>query len=279
MQKIKRYFSVKRISSLLALVGLVFLSQVSPITAQTVTQGYESDEPLQRATIVSLAADNATKVEPATLDNLDRLHGVVVGQNDATFVLSAEEQETLVSINGRFEAFVSNENGAIRIGDLITVSRVSGIGMKASEGEPTLIGKANGVFDGETGVLSTTEISINGEAQKVAIGRIQIDVGVAGNPLFKPTKANVPGFLERLAENIAQKPVDPIRIYISLFVFFSTGIVAGVLLYSGIRSSVISVGRNPLSKKSITRSLLQIILTAVIILLLGIFGVYLLLRI
>lgn len=270
--------SVRKLLSGSGLIALVIVANAGPITAQTVTQGYASDSLLQRATIVSLQADNALGVEPANLDNTDRIHGVVVARNDATFVLTAEEEQTLVTTNGRFETFVSNENGAIAPGDFITVSRVAGIGMKASEAETAIIGKANGTFDGETGVLSTTEVDVNGELQKVSIGRIQVDIGVAGNPLYKPTKANVPGFLEKIAENIAQKPVDPIRIYIGMVVFLAAGVISGTLLYSGIRSSMISVGRNPLSKKSITKSLMQIILTSVIILLLGIFGVYLLLR-
>ena len=279
MYKIKRFLSFRRVSSCLALVLLCIAASSGTSLAQTVTQGYNHDTELQRATIVSLSADDSFKVEPATLDNLDRLHGVVVGKNDATFVLTKDEGQVLVSVNGRFEAFVSNENGPVQPGDFITISRVGGIGMKAGEDEPTLIGKANTGFDGESGVLSTTEITVAGQKQSVAIGRVKVDIGVSGNPLYKPTKAKVPGFLEKLAENIAQKPVSPTRIYISMFVFFASGIISGVLLYSGIRSSVISIGRNPLSKKSITKSLMQIILTSVIILLLGIFGVYLLLRI
>lgn len=279
IKKIKTTLSPKRLLSLLGLIGLVIFAQLGSVSAQTVTQGYASDEPLQRATIVSLAQDDPLKVEAASLDNIERLHGVVVARNDATFVLTAEEEQTLVTTNGRFEAFVSNENGPIELGDFITVSRVNGIGMKAGDVEPSIIGKANGVFDGETNVLSTSEITVNGVTQKVAIGRIQIDIGVAGNPLFRPTQTNVPGVLQRLAENVAQKPVSAARIYISMTIFFGALIVAGTLLYSGVRSSVISVGRNPLSKKSITKSLIQIILTSVIILLLGVFGVYLLLRI
>ena len=270
--------SLRKVLSCSGLVALVIAANAGPIAAQTVTQGYASDGLLQRGTIVSLQVDNALGVEPANLDNTNRIHGVVVARNDATFVLTAEEEQTLVTTNGRFETFVSNENGPILSGDFISVSRVAGIGMKASEAETAIIGKATGSFDGETGVLSTTEVDVNGELQKVSIGRIQVDIGVAGNPLYTPTKANVPGFLERIAENIAQKPVDPVRIYIGMVVFLAAGVISGTLLYSGIRSSVISVGRNPLSKKSITKSLMQIILTSVIILLLGIFGVYLLLR-
>jgi len=51
-----------------------------------------------------------------------------------------------------------------------------------------------------------------------------------------------------------------------------------VTLYSGIRNALIAIGRNPLSKKSIFRGLLEIILTGFIILIIGLFAVYLLLK-
>jgi len=50
------------------------------------------------------------------------------------------------------------------------------------------------------------------------------------------------------------------------------------VLYGGIRSSIISIGRNPLAKKSIVRGLIQVITVGVIILVIGLFSVYLLLR-
>ena len=278
LEKIKAKASFRRFLSLAGLTLLVLLSRAHLVHAQTITQGYASDQSIQRATIVSLKLDDPKKVEPASLNNLDRLHGVVVSANDAPFTLSTDEEKTFVATTGRFEVFVSNENGDIQPGDFITVSRVAGIGMKAGDVEPYIIGKAIAGFDGQTAVLSTTTVSDAGQDKKVAIGRIQIDIGVSGNPLVKPTKANLPGFLERLAQSIAEKPVNPTRIYIGLVLFLGTVLLSGTLLYSGIRSGIISVGRNPLSKKSITKSLMQVILTSVIILLLGVFAVYLLLR-
>lgn len=265
--------------SAVGLLALVFISTTVPANAQTITQGYASDNSIQRATIVSLVLDNSKKVEPTSIDNDERMHGVVVSQNDAPFTLSSEEEKTFVATKGRFEVFVSNENGNIQIGDFIAVSRVAGIGMKAGDFEPYIIGKAISGFDGETGVLSTTNIEDGGEQKKVSITRIQVDIGVSGNPLLKPTQANLPGFLQKVAETIAQKsPINPLRIYISLALLLASTAVASILLYSGVKNGLISIGRNPLTKKSITRSLLQVIFTSIIILLLGIFGVYLLLR-
>jgi hypothetical protein len=50
-------------------------------------------------------------------------------------------------------------------------------------------------------------------------------------------------------------------------------------LYAGVRSSVISMGRNPLARKTIIRNLIQIVLIALIILVTGLIAVYLLLKI
>jgi hypothetical protein len=51
-----------------------------------------------------------------------------------------------------------------------------------------------------------------------------------------------------------------------------------VILYSGVRNTLISIGRNPLSKKTIYKGLIQIILMGLIIFITGLFGVYLLLK-
>ena len=280
LRKLKEKITLKRIFSLTALLALVFLTTTAFSGAQTITQGYSSDSLLQRGTIVSLVLDDAKKVEPSSLDNDERMQGVIVSANDATFTLSSEDEKTFVATNGRFDVFVSNENGVIQGGDYITISRVAGIGMKAGESEPYIIGKAVENFDGETNVLSTTDIDDNGITKKVSIGRIMVDIGVAGNPLLKPSRAALPGFLQKAAETVAgRSPVNPIRVYISMFILLTAAIVAGILLYSGVKSSLISIGRNPLSKKSITKGIVQVIMTSILILLLGIFGVYLLLRI
>lgn len=55
-------------------------------------------------------------------------------------------------------------------------------------------------------------------------------------------------------------------------------ITALVLLYAGVRNAIISIGRNPMSRKSIVKALIQVILTSLLILIIGLFAVYLLLK-
>lgn len=278
-EQIKSKLSLKRASALFALLGLILAALSSPVSAQSVTQGYKSDEVLYRGTVVSLDAEDTTKVEPVTSENQDKLHGIVVAPNDSTFTLSQDQEKTFVATVGRFDVLVSTEAGEIMPGDFLTVSNIRGVVRKAGERDSYTIGKAIEPFNGEANSITDQELKDSLEnTSNVKIGRIAVDVSVGFNPLLKPTDSSLPEFLSEATEAIAGKPVSAVRVYIGLFIILSAGSIAGSLLYSGIRSSIISIGRNPLSKKSITKSLMQIILTSIIIFLIGLFGVYLLLR-
>lgn len=275
----KNYISAKRVWASFGLLLLFFVSVTHPLAAQTVTQGYGADESLQRGMLVSLKDGDATKIEAADENNIKRLHGLVVSPNDAPVTLSSESQKNFVATVGRYEGLVSDQNGEIKQGDYITVSKVRGIGMKTDTKSVNVIGKALEDFNGKDDVLSTTDLKDNGGVtQKVRIGRILLDVGIGANPLAKPEDVNLPGFLKKATEAIAQKTVSPLRVYISIGILLASVAIAGSMLYAGVRSSMISIGRNPLSKQSIIKSLLQVIITSFIVFIIGIFGVYLLLK-
>jgi hypothetical protein len=279
LKQIKNRLTIKKTSAIIGLVGLILLGIASPISAQNVTQGYNTDRLLQRGTVVSLDAEDTSKVIPSTKENQDRLHGIVVASNDSSFTLSDINERTFVATIGRFDGLVSTEAGTIQPGDFLAVSSISGIAMKAGEFDPYTVGKAIEGFDGNENTVSSAEIRDNlGNTSTISIGRVLIDVAVGSNPLLRPVDSTLPEFLESAAEAIADKPVSPVKIYIGIFIILATAGIAGSLLYSGVKSSVISIGRNPLSKKSITKSLLQIIVSSIIIFLIGLFGVYLLLR-
>ncbi len=279
LEKIKNKFSAKKILASAGLLLLFLVSMAHPLAAQTVTQGYSSDELLQRGMLVAISEKDPNKVEPAEPDNIKRLHGLIVNPNDAPVTLSSESQKVFVATVGRYDGLVSDQNGTIKQGDYITVSRVRGIGMKNDTKSANVIGKALADFDGKTDVISTSDLKDNGGVtQKVNIGRIPLDIGIGANPLAKPEDVNLPNFLKRATELIAQKTVSPVRVYMSLAVLMASMVIAGSMLYGGVKSSMISIGRNPLSKQSITKSLFQVIITSFIVFIIGIFGVYLLLK-
>lgn len=278
--KIKKFCTFQRVSAVLVLSLLAVVSTHFPLFAQALTQGYGSDQITQRGMLIQLKKDDPSKVEAVKQATADKLFGVVVDVNDAPVTLSSDGKKVFIATAGKFDVMVSTQNGPIKAGDYITVSAIDGIGMKAGSKEPIIIGRALGDFDGAINKIGVSQVkSSDGTNKEVTIGRVQTDVVVAGNPLLKAEQPNVPEALRKAAEAIAGKPVNAVRIYTSMFVFIVSTVVATILLYGGVRSAIISIGRNPLGKKSIIRGMFQVIITGLIVFISGVFGVYLLLRV
>lgn len=276
--KIKELVTIKRFLAVLALIGLIIFN-FQMTDAQSVAQAYNSETPLQRGMIVGSKKDDATTVEPVNVEQLDRIMGVVIDANDSPITLSGGENQVFVSTGGRYDVLVGDQNGEIKPGDFITASSISGIGMLASFNESHILGRAIDGFNGKDGVLSSNNITDNfGGGKKVNIGRVKVDIAIAQNPISKRSAAT-PQWLGKLGELIAGKTISPARLYISAGLFVVGAVISLIVLYSGVRSSIISIGRNPLSKKSIFRGMLQVIFTSLIIFIISVFGVYLLLRV
>ena len=277
--KIKKACTFQRVMAVSALSLLCVVSMRFPLLAQAVTQGYGSEQTMQRGMLVQLKKGDTTKVETVKQADASKMYGVVVAANDAPVTLSSEGKKVFVATAGHYDALVSTQNGEVKPGDYIAVSAVDGIGMKGGEKDAIVVGRALSGFDGKTNPIGTTSVKDSaGGTQSVTIGRVQADITVAKNPLFKADAPNLPEILRKASESIAGKPVNPVRVYVAIFVFVVTAFVAGTLMYGGVRSAIISIGRNPLGKKSIIRGMIQIIITGLTVFISGIFGVYLLLK-
>ena len=245
-------------------------------------QGYSTAEPLDNGTIVELDQADNSRVVISTQDNVENMFGVTVDRNLLPVTLSSSdlENEVFVASSGTYDVLVSSQGGAIAEGDYVTISSINGIAMRAGYEKTTVFGRANEPFDGETDTLGVIDLlDVNGDKTgQVSIGMVSVTIDIRSNPNEKTTKADVPEWLERIGQAIAEKEVSPIRIYLSVGITVATVIAAIVIVYSGVRNGVVSIGRNPMSKKSIFRALLEIILTSFLILIIGLFAVYLLLR-
>ena len=250
--------------------------------AATGVQGYASDTPLDNGTIVQLTGKDANRVKVATQAELQNMFGVTVDRNTLPVTLSSGqlENETFVAVSGTYNVLVSTQGGSIAVGDYVTLSSVNGVAMKAGTEEKTVFGRANKPFDGKGVTLGTTTLKdeTGKTTQTVTLGTIPVTIDIKRNPNEKSTKVNVPEPLQRIGQAIAEKEVSAIRIYLSMAITAVSLIAAIIVLYSGVRNGVISIGRNPMSKKSIFRALLEIILTSILILIIGLFAVYLLLK-
>ncbi len=245
-------------------------------------QGYAADTPIDTGTIVQLTGKDANRVKVAEQAELQNMFGVTVdrGQLPVTLSSGGLENEVFVAVSGTYSVLVSTQGGAIAPGDYVTLSSINGIAMKAGTEEATVFGRANATFDGKGVTLgkSTLKDTSGNTIKDVTLGSIPVTIDIKSNPNEKSTKTNVPEVLQRIGQAIAEKEVSPIRIYLSMAITTVSLIAAIIVLYSGVRNSIISIGRNPMSKKSIFRALLEIVLTTLLILIIGLFAVYLLLK-
>lgn len=245
-------------------------------------QGYAASQPLDYGTVVELADKAAQRVKPASQAALQNMFGVVVDPQQLSVRLSSDglENEAFVAVSGTYNALVSTQGGVISSGDYVTLSSINGVLMKASTEEASVFGRAVSGFDGKgpTRGSVTLKDTDGNVMQTVQLGSVPVTIEIQRNPNEKSTKAKVPEVLERIGQAIAEKEVSAIRIYLSMAITAVSLITALAVLYVGVRGSIISIGRNPMSKRSIFRALIEIVLTSVLILVIGLFAVYLLLR-
>ena len=258
----------------------VFLLFNCVASAQSVTQGYKSDTLLQNGMIVGLDPKDVTKVEPINSGQYNLLHGVVVNPSSSIILVGNNSTNVYVSTSGRVSVMVNDQNGNINPGDYVALSSVSGIGDKAIVTDPLVLGKSVSAFNATDSAQQIGTVTVKdstGQTSSLHIGYVTIDIAIGKNPLIV-TDNSLPSVLSRASNLVAGKIVSPVRVYVSILILAITAFVSGSLIYGGVRSSMISIGRNPLSKKVITRSLTQVVIVSLLVFLSGVFGVYLLLK-
>lgn len=253
-------------------VLLSIVALLSPIAAaETIVRAFNAKDILQPGWIVSVDKNKSSTVEVAPAGDPRRIYGVVIDPSKAPLTLQPQQGlKVFVATSGTYPVLVTTQNGPINPGDYISMSATNGIGAKATTGQAYILGQALERFDGNNNVITAGK-------DGAAIGRINVSIAPDRNPLIKSAVA-VPEPLRRAGEAIAGKNVTPLRIYAALAMFLATTLISASVLWVGVRSGMISIGRNPLSRHSIIRGLLQVIAVAVLVFICGVFAVYLLLR-
>lgn len=246
-----------------------------------VSENYNSEKPLQAGLVVQVSDKNARTVIPATNDKLRQAFGVVVSNNTLPISISSGQGgQVFIASSGRHSMLTTTENGGIRKGDLLAISSINGTLMKAGSRQEYVFAKALDGFDGKNNVVNRVTLkSKEGETnKKVALGYVSATILIIKNPDYRKDQTSIPKQFQKIAENVTEKPVSMVKMYVSVAIMAMSIVIAGILLYAGVRGSIISIGRNPLSKRSILRGLMQVIIGGVLVLIIGLFTVYLLLR-
>ncbi len=252
-----------------ALVVLCLPVAVSALTAITEGYTFKDNRPVE-GSLVSLEKDTTDTVISASSDSVDNLFGVVVhGDSSLLSVSNGTDTQVQVTTSGNVPVLVSDINGAIRRGDHVTASPIPGVGMKATA-NVRIIGIAQGELK-ETKKQTVT--SKDGSKKEVVIGQVPLLVNVSYF-FQEPEKTIVPASIQNVANSLAGREVSTLPIIISAGIFILTLIVVVSVLYSMIRNSIISVGRNPMSQSAVYRDLVQMSALVLAILAASVISIY-----
>lgn len=251
-----------------------FITVASASAIASISQSYKSEERLPIGSIVSLKPGTSNEIIAATSNTSDAIFGVVINNDNS--ILSLENQGTnsiYVTTSELVPVLISDINGEIHQGDPITASPIKGVGMKATS-NAKIVGVAHEEPINSQAIQSY--VDNEGTEKTVKLGQVSVLISVAYY-YKEPEKTIIPAALQNIANAMAGKTVETLPIIISLIVFIVTIIVVVSIIYAMIRSSIISVGRNPMSQSAIYRDLVQLSALVLIILAAGMIAIYLIL--
>lgn len=244
-------------TKLLTASVLLLLLLVVPATAyaSTISRSYTIEGGPTKGNLVSLDITKPGTGHLATIANSSDLLGIVVGRGDSLLAIDPSDSTAQVAIEGTAPVLVSTINGDISKGDLISVSPLSGLGMKAQPGLP-VIGSAQAAFTSQSSAATTQQITDKGgKSRSVKVGftsvAIKINTSTEGS-----TSINS---LQKAVKSLTGRVIPTVRIIISLVIVTITLVTLVMLIYASIFGSIISIGRNPLAKSAILRTLRSVL--------------------
>ncbi|HXR49929.1 MAG TPA: hypothetical protein VN778_02790 [Verrucomicrobiae bacterium] len=238
--------------------SLLFLG-LTPVSASSanISHSFHADSTISNGSIVSLEQQKSDYVELANTSNGSRLLGVAVASTDSLLAVDPGQGTVQVATTGTASTLVSTFNGAIKVGDQIAVSPFSGIGMEAAAGS-RIIGLAQTAFDGTDSNAVTQQITDkSGKTKQIRVGYVRLTIGVGSNPV--DSGGEQLNSLQKMAKSLTGHTVSTARIIISLLVALVATVSLIVLIYASIYGSIISIGRNPLAKYAVFRTLSSVL--------------------
>jgi hypothetical protein len=251
----------------LALAAMFMLSAASPALA-SLSQGFSTTSEIPTGSLVALDQKNSGSVNVATLNNANRLFGVVVPSSAASISLSGTGTgQVQVVTTGTAQVLVSTAGGDIHVGDYIAISSIAGVGQKVGASSARVVGTAQTDFSGTGDGVTKRSVDDGAIKKEVAIGQIPVVIAVSTYTSTDGKQSYViPNWLQSFSNTLAGKAVSPVRIIVAGIILVVSVISISVLLYSAVRNSIISIGRNPLSRNGVLKGMLTVGLIAAVIL-------------
>jgi len=240
---------VAGVASLLAMLSLASASASSA----NISKSYRAAGTVPVGSIVSLDPSKAGYVQLANVDNGAKVIGVAVGSDDSLLAVDANSGNVQVATSGTASVLVSTLSGAIKIGDQVAVSPFNGIGMKSQLGS-YYVGLAQTSFDDKSDGRSAQKVTDkSGNGRTIHVGYVRVSISPGVNNTGQGTQQL--SMLQRLGKSLTGHSISNLRIILSLLVAVVALLILVTLIYASIYGSIISVGRNPLAKHAIFRTL------------------------
>lgn len=227
------------------------------------TQSYMAEQKMSFGTLVSLQEGSESRVVIATASNAPNFIGVSIADSGSTVAINKNTAETQVAVSGKAIALVSNINGDIKKGDLLTVSNIDGVAAKALNNE-SIIGSSEADFDITATKNTATNINTtDGKNQKAVVGPAQVNLFRIQKNTYSTT--GLVGWIER----VSGKPVSVLKL--AMVSLISLAVLACIITmsYSAIRNTVVQASRNPLARPVIVEVLVRVLLIVLITAVIG----------
>lgn len=251
---------------------------LTPVGAASanISHSYKSKSSITDGSLVSLDSQLADAVQPANTSNAQQLLGIAVASNDSLLAVDASNSLIQVATSGTASALVSTLNGPIVVGDQVSVSPFNGIGMKATPGSH-VIGLAQTAFNANSSDAVSQQVTDkSGKATQLQLGYIRLGIAI-GTASTQGSDANL-NSLQKLAKSLTGHAVSTLRVMVSLAISLVAILALITLVYASVYGTIISIGRNPLAKYAIFRSLSSVISMVILIASIATVTIFLLLR-
>lgn len=256
--------------SRIKIVAVVAVGIILPLSLTTanassanISHSYNSSSSIVVGSLVSLNPGRSDYVEKANSSNGSQLIGVAVASSNSLLAEDSGEGSVQVATSGNADVLVSDLNGAVNVGDLVTVSPINGVGMK-SDSHSAVIGIAQTSLNiHSAGVANETITSKSGKPMTVYIGFVSLQISVGAGST--QSSNNSQSELQQIIRNLTGNSVSVSRILISLIIALFALVAVATLIYASIYSGIISVGRNPLAKYAVFRSVGSVLSMVIII--------------
>jgi hypothetical protein len=248
------------VTLVVSLIGILSFVLPTSAVAASIAQSYRSNGGITNGSLVSILPGSSDTIQLANVSNAAYLLGVATQPNNASISIGSNTNSTQVVTSGNTVVAVSAFNGNIKAGDQISVSPLSGYGMKAETGL-AIIGVAETDFNNHSpGTTMRKIMSKKSQTDQVAVGFVRLSLDIKTAPNNNSGGNGLQLFVARLTGH----EVSTARIVVSLLVVSIALISLITLIYASIYGSIMAIGRNPLAKYTVLRNLRLVLIMALL---------------